>query len=123
MATTKSVAKVASNVAKPDGLLVVAAGEEPAFLRPLPVERLWGVGPVTGRKLRAGGITTVGRLAVLPETTLMELVGRAAGRHLHAVANARDPRPVRSGRRRTLLRRAERDGPPRDHPGAARRNG
>ena len=100
VATSKAVAKVASNAAKPDGLLVVPAGGEPAFLGPLPVEAIWGVGPVTGRRLRAAGIATVGRLAALPEPTLMELVGRAAGRHLHAVANGRDPRPVRSGRRR-----------------------
>ncbi len=100
VAATKSVAKVASNAAKPDGLLVVPAGEEPAFLGPLPVEALWGVGAVTGRRLRAEGIATVGRLAALPEAALMELVGVAAGRHLHAVANARDPRPVRAGRRR-----------------------
>jgi DNA polymerase-4 len=100
VASSKAVAKVASNEAKPDGLLVVPAGGEPAFLGPLAVEALWGVGPVTGRKLRAAGIATVGRLAVLEETALMELVGRAAGRHLHAVANGRDPRPVRAGRRR-----------------------
>ncbi len=100
VATTKSVAKVASNAAKPDGLVVVPAGGEPAFLGPLPVEALWGVGPATAARLRAAGITTVGRLASTQETTLMVLVGRAAGRHLHAVANARDPRPVRAGRRR-----------------------
>jgi DNA polymerase-4 len=100
VATSKAVAKVASNEAKPDGLLVVPAGGEPAFLGPLPVEAIWGVGPVTAGKLRAAGIATVARLAALEETALMELVGRAAGRHLHAVANGRDPRPVRSGRRR-----------------------
>jgi DNA polymerase-4 len=100
VASSKAVAKVASNQAKPDGLCVVPAGEEAAFLAPLAVEVLWGVGPVTARKLRAAGIATVGRLATLPEPRLMELVGRAAGRHLHAVARGRDPRPVRSGRRR-----------------------
>ena len=100
VATSKSVAKVASNEAKPDGLVVVCAGGEPAFLGPLGVEAIWGVGPVTARTLRAEGIATVGRLAALEETTLMGIVGRAAGRHLHAVANGRDPRPVRSGRRR-----------------------
>ncbi len=100
VAATKSVAKVASNAAKPDGLRVVPAGSEPAFLGPLPVEALWGVGAVTGAKLRAAGIQTIGALSAVELPVLMELVGVAAGRHLHAVANARDPRPVRSGRRR-----------------------
>jgi DNA polymerase-4 len=100
VATTKHLAKVASNAAKPDGLLVVAAGEELAFLHPLPVQRLWGVGPATTRRLQDHGITTVGQLATLPETTLMTIVGRAAGRKLHAMAHNRDPRPVRTRRRR-----------------------
>jgi DNA polymerase-4 len=100
VATTKHLAKVASNAAKPDGLLVVAAGEELAFLHPLPVQRLWGVGPATTRRLRDHGIATVGQLATLPETTLMTIVGRAVGRKLHAMAHNRDPRPVRTRRRR-----------------------
>jgi DNA polymerase-4 len=100
VATTKHLAKVASNAAKPDGLLVVAAGEELAFLHPLPVQRLWGVGPATTRRLQDHGIATVGQLATLPETTLMTIVGRAVGRKLHAMAHNRDPRPVRTRRRR-----------------------
>ena len=100
MARTKFLAKVASGVAKPDGLLVVPPDAELAFLHPLPVERLWGVGPVTSAKLRARGITTVGQVAGLAEVTLVSLLGRAAGRHLHALAHNRDPRPVRVGRRR-----------------------
>ncbi|MEA2303668.1 MAG: polymerase [Solirubrobacteraceae bacterium] len=100
VATTKHLAKVASNAAKPDGLLVIPAGQEPAFLRPLPVQRLWGVGPATTRRLREQGIITVGQLAILPEPALMAIVGRAAGRKLHAMAHNRDPRRVQSRRGR-----------------------
>ena len=100
VARTKFLAKVASGVAKPDGLLVVPPDRELAFLHPLEVERLWGVGPVTARKLRSRGITTVGEVAQLPEPALVSMLGRASGRHLHALAHNRDPRPVRVGRRR-----------------------
>jgi DNA polymerase-4 len=100
VACTKYLAKVASGVAKPDGLLVVPPGGERAFLHPLPVERLWGVGPVTARKLRERGLVTVGRVAQVPEATLVAMLGRAVGRHLHALAHNRDPRRVRTGRRR-----------------------
>jgi DNA polymerase-4 len=100
VATTKHLAKVASSAAKPDGLLVIPAGQEPAFLRPLPVQRLWGVGPATTRRLREQGIITVGQLAILPEPALMAIVGRAAGRKLHAMAHNRDPRRVQSRRGR-----------------------
>ena len=103
VARTKFLAKVASAVGKPDGLLVVPPGEELAFLHPLPVERLWGVGPVTSGKLRDRGITTVGEVARLGEPTLVSLVGQAAGRHLHALAHNRDPRPVDTGRRRRSI--------------------
>src|SRR5215203_2238798 len=77
VARTKHLAKVASAVAKPDGLLVVEPGHELEFLHPLPVERLWGVGPVTGRKLHAYGITTVGDVAACSAETLVSMVGRA----------------------------------------------
>ncbi len=100
VARTKSLAKVASAVAKPDGLMIVPPEGENAFLHPLPVERLWGVGPVTSRRLHEAGISTVGQIAALGEATLVSLLGRAAGRHLHALAHNRDPRPVRSGGRR-----------------------
>jgi DNA polymerase-4 len=100
VARTKFLAKVASGVAKPDGLLVVPPDRELAFLHPLEVERLWGVGPVTARKLRERGITTVGEVARLSEPQLVLMLGRAAGRHLHALAHNRDPRPVQVGRRR-----------------------
>jgi DNA polymerase-4 len=100
VARTKFLAKVASGVAKPDGLLVVPPDRELDFLHPLPVERLWGVGPVTARKLNDRGIRTVGQVAELGETVLVWLVGRAAGRHLHALAHNYDPRPVLVGRRR-----------------------
>jgi DNA polymerase-4 len=100
VARTKFLAKVASGVAKPDGLLVVPPERELAFLHPLEIERLWGVGPVTSRKLRSRGIATVGQVAQLGEEALVSLLGRAAGRHLHALAHNRDPRFVRVGRRR-----------------------
>jgi DNA polymerase IV len=102
VARTKFLAKVASGVAKPDGLLVVEPDRELAFLHPLPVDRLWGVGEKTATKLYALGIATVGDVARLTETTLVELVGRAAGRKLHALANNRDPRRVRGRRRRSM---------------------
>ena len=100
VARTKFLAKVASGVAKPDGLLVVAPDRELAFLHPLPVERLWGVGRVTSAKLRERGITTVGEVATLGESLLVSMLGQAAGRHLHALAHNHDPRPVQVGRRR-----------------------
>jgi DNA polymerase-4 len=100
VARTKFLAKVASGVAKPDGLLVVPPDDELGFLHPLPVERLWGVGRVTADKLRDLGITTVGQVAGLPEATLVSILGRASGRHLHALAHNRDPRPVQVRRRR-----------------------
>jgi DNA polymerase IV len=100
LARTKFLAKVASGVAKPDGLLVVPPHRELAFLHPLPVERLWGVGAVTAGKLHARGIATVGEVARLTESTLASLLGRASGRQLYALAHNRDPRPVQVGRRR-----------------------
>jgi DNA polymerase IV len=103
VARTKFLAKVASGVAKPDGLLVVPPDGELDFLHPLPVERLWGVGAVTAGKLHDRGITTVGDVARLAETTLVAILGRAAGRHLHALAHNVDPRPVRVGRRRRSM--------------------
>ncbi|GGO19661.1 DNA polymerase IV [Micromonospora parathelypteridis] len=100
VARTKFLAKVASGVAKPDGLLVVPPDGELAFLHPLPVERLWGVGPVTSAKLREHRIRTVGEVARLGEAALVSLLGAGAGRHLHALAHNRDPRAVQVGRRR-----------------------
>ena len=100
VASTKFLAKVASGVAKPDGLLVVPAGPEHDFLHPLPVERLWGVGAATARRLHERGIGTVGEVAELTEELLVSFLGRAVGRHLHALAHNRDPRPVQVGRRR-----------------------
>jgi DNA polymerase IV len=103
IARTKFLAKVASGVAKPDGLLLVPPGRELAFLHPLPIERLWGVGSATAAKLRGVGIATVGQVAQLPESTLVALLGRASGRHLHALAHNRDPRPVQPNRRRRSI--------------------
>jgi DNA polymerase IV len=103
IARTKYLAKVASAVSKPDGLLQVPPDQERAFLHPLPVERLWGVGAVTAAKLHADGIRTIGELAHREETELTTAVGQAAGRHLWALANLRDPRPVVVGRRRSSI--------------------
>jgi DNA polymerase IV len=103
IARTKFLAKVASGVAKPDGLLEVAPDRELEFLHPLAVERLWGVGEVTAEKLRNRGLTKVGDVAMLPEAALVAMLGRASGRHLHALAHNRDPRPIEVGRRRRSI--------------------
>jgi DNA polymerase-4 len=103
VARTKFLAKVASAVAKPDGLLVVEPERELDFLHPLPVEALWGVGRVTGAKLHERGITTVGQVAMLAEQELVLMLGRASGRHLHALAHNYDPRPVQRRQRRRSI--------------------
>jgi DNA polymerase-4 len=103
IARTKFLAKVASRTAKPDGLLLVPPAEELEFLHPLPVERLWGVGPATAEKLHARGLRTVGEVAQVGEVPLVALLGSAQGRHLHALAHNRDPRPVQVGRRRASI--------------------
>jgi DNA polymerase-4 len=103
VARTKFLAKVASGVAKPDGLLVVPHDAELAFLHPLPVERLWGVGEVTARKLRDRGVNTVGQVAKCGEGQLVAMLGKASGRHLYALAHNEDPRPVRVGVRRRSM--------------------
>jgi DNA polymerase-4 len=103
IARTKFLAKVASRVAKPDGLLVVPPEGELAFLHPLPVEQLWGVGPVTAGKLHDRGILTVAEVALLPEAALVSMLGLASGRQLHALSHNRDPRRVEVGRRRRSI--------------------
>jgi DNA polymerase-4 len=103
VARTKFLAKVASGVAKPDGLLVVPPDGELDFLHPLPVERLWGVGPKTAAKLHAHGITRVAQVAAVSELDLIEMLGRAGGRHLHALAHNRDARRVRRRSRRRSM--------------------
>jgi DNA polymerase IV len=100
VARTKFLAKVASGVGKPDGLIVVPPDRELAFLHPLPVECVWGVGPATAKRLQAWNVRTVGQLAALSEETLVAMLGRAAGRHLNALAHNRDVRRVETGRRR-----------------------
>ena len=103
IARTKFLAKVASGVAKPDGLLAVEPDSELEFLHPLPVGRLWGVGRVTARRLHAAGQTTVGEVAGLPENALVTMLGRAAGRQLHALSHNRDSRRVERRRRRRSI--------------------
>src|SRR4029079_12308964 len=92
VARTKFLAKVASAQAKPDGLLVVPPDSELAFLHPLPIEALWGVGPATAAPLRRVGIETVAQVAEIDENALIMLCGKGAGRKLHALAHNRDPR-------------------------------
>jgi DNA polymerase-4 len=103
VARTKFLAKVASAVGKPDGLLVVPPDGELEFLHPLPVERLWGVGAKTAAKLHDRGLRSVGEVAEVPEAALVAMLGPAAGRHLHALAHNRDPRRVETGRRRRSI--------------------
>ncbi|HEY2221771.1 DNA polymerase IV [Actinomycetospora sp.] len=103
VARTKFLAKVASGVAKPDGLLVVDPDREREFLHPLRVERLWGVGTVTAGRLHVMGVHTVADVADLGEPALVSLIGRAAGRHLHALATFSDPRAVTPGVRRRSI--------------------
>jgi DNA polymerase IV len=100
IARTKFLAKVASQEAKPDGLLLVPPGRELAFLHPLPVRRLWGVGAVTADKLRAHGIDTVADVAELSESMLASMVGGAMGRQLYALSRNIDRRRVTTGVRR-----------------------
>jgi DNA polymerase-4 len=102
-ARTKFLAKVASRVAKPDGLLYVPPEGELGFLHPLPVQRLWGVGQVTAEKLHQRGIFTVGEVAELQPQALVAMLGPASGRHLHALAHNLDPRPVVVRRRRRSI--------------------
>lgn len=102
-ARTKFLAKVASGVAKLDGLLYVPPEGELGFLHPLPVQKLWGVGRVTAAKLHERGIFTVGEVAQLDRRALVSMLCPASGRHLHALAHNRDPRPVTVGRRRRSI--------------------
>jgi DNA polymerase-4 len=103
VARTKFLAKVASRVAKPDGLRYVPPDGELHFLHPLPVQQLWGVGRVTAAKLHARGIFTVGDVAELHPRSLVAMLGTASGHHLFALAHNRDPRRVTVGRRRRSI--------------------
>ncbi len=100
IARTKFLAKVASQEAKPDGLLLVPPDQELAFLRPLPVRRLWGVGAKTAERLHAHGIATVADVAELSESTLSSMLGGAMGRQLYALSRNIDRRRVTTGVRR-----------------------
>jgi len=99
VARTKHLAKIASQVAKPDGLVVVDPGAELAFLHGLPVELMWGVGPVTRARLAEIGVLTIGQLADTPGWSLERLLGPAAGEKLAALAWNRDPREIKTDRR------------------------
>ena len=97
LATRKLLAKLASRAAKPDGLRLIPAGGEVAFLHPLPVRALWGVGEATHARLEELGVRTVGDLAALPRDFLERRLGPALGGHLSDLAQARDERPVEAG--------------------------
>lgn len=97
IATSKFLAKTASEKAKPNGMKVIAAGEELAFLHPLPIGDLWGVGAATQAALEALGIATIGDLAATPEATLRRRLGPAVGEHLAALARGMDDRSVTPG--------------------------
>jgi DNA polymerase-4 len=94
----KFLAKVASDLEKPDGLVVLSQEDVPQRLWPLPVRRLWGVGPRTAERLHAGGLQTIGDLLRVPEETLAGLVGQGSAAHLRALARGEDHRPVRASR-------------------------
>src|SRR3954454_7792740 len=96
VARTKHLAKIASQVAKPDGLVIVDPAGELAFLHDLPVELMWGVGPVTQARLAKIGVITIGQLANTPGWSLQHLLGQAAGEKLGALAWNRDPRAIRT---------------------------
>src|ERR1700751_1547682 len=99
VARTKHLAKIASQVAKPDGLVVVDADKELPFLHTLPVELMWGVGPVTKARLAGIGVLTIGQLAKMPGRSLERLLGPAAGEKLAALACNRDSREIKIRRR------------------------
>lgn len=116
IAATKFLAKVASASAKPDGVLLIPLGEELDFLHPLPIERLWGVGPKTSERLHAIGVSTVYELAQIPQVALATTIGRAAAAHLHAIAWNRDPRRVAPHARRRSIGSQNALGRPRHDP-------
>jgi DNA polymerase-4 len=99
VARTKHLAKVASQVAKPDGLVVVDPGTELDFLHDLPVELMWGVGPVAKARLAEAGVLTIGQLARTSPGSLESLLGHAVGQKLGALAWNRDPREIETHRR------------------------
>ncbi len=105
VAPNKFLAKLASELQKPDGLVLVEPGNEVAFLRPLPIERLWGVGPKTASRLRSLGVHTIGDVAAMPLTRLEHLFGRAHALHLHALSLGHDDRPVQTDRERKQISR------------------
>jgi len=98
VATTKHLAKIASQVAKPNGLVVVDAGEERAFLDPLPVGLLWGVGPATRARLDAAGIHTIGELHAESPDALERMLGSAVGAKLGSLASNVDERTIDADR-------------------------
>jgi DNA polymerase-4 len=99
VARTKHLAKIASQVAKPDGLVVVDPGSELAFLHPLPVELMWGVGPAMKQRLADIGVKTIGELAQTPGWSLERVCGRAVGQKLAALSWNSDPRKIRTRHR------------------------
>lgn len=105
VAPNKFLAKLASDLDKPDGLVVVEPGTEKEFLHPLPVERLWGVGEKTARRLHALGMQTIGDIAATDLELLDRHLGHAHAAHLNQLANGLDDRPVEPGRERKQIGR------------------
>lgn len=103
VARTKFLAKMASAAGKPDGLLHVPPTDELAFLHPMPIERVWGIGAKTADLLHARGIRRVADIAALPEAALVAMLGPHRGNHVHALASNHDPRPVRPTPRRRSI--------------------
>ena len=99
VARTKHLAKIASQVAKPDGLVVVDPATELEFLHDLPVDLMWGVGPATKARLAEMGVVTIGQLAEIPGWTLSNVLGSAAGEKLAALSWNRDPREIKAHQR------------------------
>ena len=105
VAPSKFLAKLASDLGKPDGLLVVPPDDVAAFVRDVPVQRLWGAGPKALPGFRRLGVCTIGEVAALPRARLIEVFGDALGGHFHALARGDDPRPVRPDRQRKTISR------------------
>ena len=118
VARTKHLAKIASQVAKPDGLVVVEAGREREFLDPLPVELMWGVGPVTRTRLAGAGIRTIGQLAVTPDVGPAAPARRRGGGKLGVLAGNVDPRRIETSHKARSVGAQSALGSPAGHPGA-----
>ena len=99
IASNKFLAKIASDMRKPDGLMLLPSDRLEELFHPLPIERLWGVGPRSAERLHGGGVRRIGDVLRLPESELVHLIGERGAGHLRRLARGEDDRPVQSGRR------------------------